>query len=139
VHPGPVRTEYPLLRVRTQACRQLKEQEARVALPFAPRCSCSVQGKVVRYNFKHAEACLWSASAGSVSLSRGLSFKVKRALDLLMQRQSLGPGKTGLHEHHEIYVPSALDPDILLLMVSISETLTDTILKGSSTSRASTS
>jgi hypothetical protein len=92
VHPGPVRTEYPLLWVRTPACRQLKEQEARVALPFAPRCSCPVQGKVVRYNFEDAEACLWSASEGSVSLSRGLSFKVKspRSSDA---KEEFGPGK----------------------------------------------
>lgn len=50
-----------------------------------------------------------------MSLSPGLSFKVKTAPDPLMQRQALGPGKTGLHEPNDTYVPSAFDQDLLLL------------------------
>jgi hypothetical protein len=78
LHVNLVAAEMPRLRLEAgeQAPQVLRVQEARVAVPFAPKCSCPVQGKLQRYNFGGCRVVIfWLAMVGHlVSLSRGLTF-----------------------------------------------------------------
>ena len=67
--PLPCKSGNAPLAVRMQARRHLREaaqdQEVRVPLPFAPKCSCPVQGKLLRYNFRRSSVVPLVGQLGS--------------------------------------------------------------------------
>jgi len=94
--PLPCKSGNAPLAVRMHARRHLREA-AQHRIPgfhclFAPKCSCLVQGKVLRYNFQRSSAVPLVGQVMVWSLSRGLS-SYFMAPALLMQRPSLGPGE----------------------------------------------
>jgi len=68
LHVNLVAAEMPRLRLEAgeQAPQVLRVQEARVAVPFAPKCSCPVQGKLQRYNFWRMQSRHILAGSGRV-------------------------------------------------------------------------
>jgi hypothetical protein len=69
LHVNLVAAEMPLLRLEAgEQAPQGTGGKARVALPFAPKCSCPVQGKLQRYNFRVCRVVLLAGNGRALSV-----------------------------------------------------------------------